>query len=280
MSNRADFEAKTGLKAIKANAIKLCGQKFVDDLKETGIPANHKSFWRYVNQKLEIPEGFALQKKQEEWKKRQEEKNRILMGKKINIFSKNRKGWTIAVFELAEAYQGLKFVAECTKEGELKQTTYFSQTKNAAYSQGCQLVDQYEAEMEKLRKKFEKYLLLKPIYLMFLYLSSWDEYLPKELSDDNQPKLLNIQSWIKLDFEILNLLEEEKLLRIPQAGIRSVTYVELSPKGIKEAIDTLNHINLLGKELFLNKKQHHLEWLKSKSNDDWFGDEDSGDDED
>ena len=68
MSNRADFEAKTGLKAIKANAIKLCGQKFVDDLKETGITANHKSFWRYVNQKLEIPEGFEWQKKEEEWR--------------------------------------------------------------------------------------------------------------------------------------------------------------------------------------------------------------------
>lgn len=263
--NAENFEAYTNLRPLMRNAIELCGKDFVTQLKEQQIHVKEDLFWQEVNKKLNIPEDFARQKQEqeerdrEEQRRREQERRRLLFENKKKVFCKERKGWTICVFELPEPVRegdGLYF-AECTTEEEELERTFTCRTPNDAYGRACNLVDDWERKMIQLSAFYNEYKIIKPLYLMLLYISGWDEYYLKEF--------FRMNSWIGLDYNILDYLESEDLITQPQKGRRKgANYVSLSLKGMKEAREILEKINLEGSDYILESRQHHLELIQKE----------------
>ncbi|BAZ10448.1 hypothetical protein NIES4071_22640 [Calothrix sp. NIES-4071] len=269
--DKKNFEAFTNLAALKKNAIQLCGQELISSLTVKGIHAKHDEFWRFVNNKLNIPDDayvIKLAKKQEEKERKlaeekareQAERERILENKK-ELYSKTRQEWKITVFELPESDKyGNKFIAQCTNKSELKLTTSFTKASNDCYSQACNLVDEYERRQEQSRRFMENYQVLKPLYLMIIYLSGYDEYNPYLGNIKNKcckENFIGINFLNGFDFEIIKRLEAEKLLEISTTR-KTIT---MNKKGMKEARDIIFNINIEGVDVLLEQREYHEEYI-------------------
>jgi hypothetical protein len=264
---KKNFEAFTNLRPLKTNAIQLCGQDFIDGLAEKGIYAKDAEFWREVNKKLNIPDDVSelkqAQEKAEGERKQIEEKAKIqaererLLANKKELYSKDKQGWKITVFELLESDKhGNKFVAECTKEAELRDTTCFSKSPGESYSRACSFIDEFEKRQDKFKRFIENYQVLKPLYLMLIYLSGWDEYNPymgNTKNQHSQENFIGVKFWNGFNFEILKQLEAEELLEFSTSR-KTLT---INKKGIKEARDILKRINLEGVEALLEQRKNH-----------------------
>ncbi len=283
---RANFEAVTKLKALKKNALQLCGQDFIDSLTVKGLYAKDDSFWLEVNKHLKIPND-AYQQEQARAKLEREQKlaeetarekaeiERLLANKK-EISTKIRNGWKITIFEFAETDKdGNKFIAEYSKEPDLKRTTCFSKTSSSVYGQACNLIDDFERKQKELRRFIEHYQVMKPLYLMLIYLSGCDEHNP-DIGTSNEDHLLDrenftgISFWNGFDFKIVNYLELEGLLELSTTR-KTLT---MTKKGMKSARDILQIINLDGVETLLEQRQYHEDYINFKSRIDIMREED------
>ncbi|MEQ9622953.1 hypothetical protein [Coleofasciculus chthonoplastes] len=275
---KKNFKAFTKLNPLKKNAIQLCGQEFVDSLTANGIYAKDDEFWIEVNRKLNIPDNAYEQLKIREKVKREqalaEERAREkaemerLLSNKEELYSKNRSDWTIVVFEmLGTDKYGNKFVAECTKSSGSQLTTQLSITSQEAYSRACSLVDENEKQSQQVRSFIEHYQVLKPLYLMLIYLSGKDAYNPYLGS---RPKKCGIENFIGVgfysgfDYNIIDHLKKEELLERSSTG-KSVI---LSTKGMQLARDMLKTINMDGVERLLEQRNYHEDYINYKSKSD------------
>jgi len=272
---KKNFKAFTNLNPLKKNAIQLCGQEFVDSLTANGIYAKDDKFWIEVNRKSNIPDNAYDQRKIRDKVKREQalaeeiardkaEMERLLSNKK-ELYSKNRSDWTIVVFEmLGTDKYGNKFVAECTKSSGDKLTTQSSMTSQEAYSRACSLVDENEKKSKQVRNFIEHYQVLKPLYLMLIYLSGWDEYNPYLGS---RPKKCGIENFIGVgfysgfDYNIIYHLEKEGLIEL---STNRKTLILLK-KGMQVARDMLKKINIDGVERLLEQRNYHEDYINYKS---------------
>ncbi|WP_445634812.1 DUF6429 domain-containing protein [Nostoc sp. DSM 114161] len=254
--NKKNFEAFTNLSALKKNAIQVCGQEFIDSLTKKGLYAKDSQFWTEVNKELNIPDD-AYESKQarekaererqllEKKAKEQAEEERLLANKK-EIRIENRKGWKIVVFELSESDTfGKKFIAQSTKKPNLEKITGFSNTKGDAYSQACSFVDQFEIQQENLRIFQEHYAVMKPLYLMIIYLSSGDNHNKYLNNNNNRDKskenFTGVSFWNGFEFKIIDTLVAEGLLEISERK----TTLTMNKKGMKLARDILKKLILM-----------------------------------
>jgi len=274
---KKNFNAFTKLNPLKKNAIQLCGQEFVGSLTANGIYAKDDEFWIEVNRKLNIPDDAYEQSKirdkenkkqalEEERAREKAEMERLLSNKK-ELYSKNRRDWTIVVFDLLEKDKyGNKFVAECTKSSCSKLTTLLSMTSEEAYGRACNLVDENEKQLQQYKSFIEHYQVLKPLYLMIIYLSGRDEYNPYL---GNSPKKRCIENFIGIgfyngfDYNIIEHLEKEEL--IEHSSTRNSLI--LFKKGMQVARDMLKTINIDGVERLLEQKNYHEDYINYKSED-------------
>lgn len=272
---KKNFKAFTNLNPLKKNAIQLCGQEFVDSLTANGIYAKDDEFWIEVNRKLNIPENAYDQIKirekvdreqalAEERARENAEMERLLSNKK-ELYSKNRSDWTIVVFEmLGTDKYGNKFVAECTKNSGYKLTTQLSMTSQEAYSRACSLVDENEKQLQQYKSFIEHYQVLKPLYLMLIYLSGRDEYNPYL---GNSPKKRCIENFIGIcfyngfDYNIIEHLEKEGLIERSTTGKSLILF----KKGMQVARDMLKTINIDGVERLLEQRNYHEDYINYKS---------------
>jgi hypothetical protein len=132
--------------------------------------------------------------------------------------------------------------------------------------------------------KSEEEKLLQSLYLMLLYISGGDEYnpylanpypeRPNSRSWHSKETFVDLHSWIGLDFDILNRLEEGGFLEQPQRGGRKQrTYIQLNKKGMKRAREILREINLSGAKEALTARSHHEEYLNHKTRIDLMSEE-------
>ena len=119
--------------------------------------------------------------------------------------------------------------------------------------------------------------LLESLYLLVLYLSGGDTYdkniidLNSENSDLIEPyskeTFINIQSWISLQYSILDQLEEKELLKQPQKGTRNKrrTYIEMNKRGMLKARMLLQQLNLEGAKEALTERSYHEEYINHQN---------------
>lgn len=251
--HRNNFEAHTNLRALKDNAIKLCGKELCEDIKKQGISANTDKFWEIINKHLGIPNNAYEKKQTQEEAKKQVEQERLL-AKKSKVYSKTRKDWEISIYELPHSeIFGKVFISECTRQTGIQLSTeissYSPKSSQEAYSVACSKIDKYEDN----EKRLERYKLLKPFYLMLLYLSGWDKH-----SDCHKKEnFIGVEFWNGLDYDILNQLETEDLIAF--SSTKKTLY--LNKKAMKEARETLSQVNLDGINQLLEQRDHHEEYI-------------------
>jgi hypothetical protein len=196
---------------------------------------------------------------------RQSEIMRLLENKRL-LYEKTRHSWTIKLFESPESKMFGKYFAEATNLDIPPLTTSFFDTVHKAEQNIFSLIDQFDSKNEKEVLFAKYYRVLKPIYLMFLYLSGWDEHFEKERCKET---FTGVRSWIGLQWDILDRLEKEGLLEQPQRqspNPKKVTYIELTKNGIKEARKNLQDINLGGVDALLLERTYHEEYIKYRQN--------------
>ena len=266
MNRKNDFKEFLNLKQhpTKAKAVELCGEEFINELTAQKILAKDDLFWERVCEKLNVPE-YQKQRHlrlQEE----QREKERLLAN--LKLFEKrNRKEWELLIFELPDSnIFDKKYVAIAQKDDikiENLDIFYWGKTPNDAFGKICSPIDSLEHRIKKAIELQERYLVLKSIYLMFLYLSGDDNYAEFCREDiENKEKFLGISSWINLDFDILNKLERDAFVSRRWTSNNATT---LTKKGILSAINCLKNLDLEEPEksllnLKLQKKSYHEEY--------------------
>lgn len=271
--DKKNFEAFTGLPPLKKSVIQLCGKEFVDRLRHQGIYTQDDEFWIEVNKHLNIPaNAYAIQHanlKAEKERKREEEAARDkaererLLANKEEIVTKNRKGWTITVFELPHSDKyGKKFIAECRKEGELHKTTSFAINPNEAYTLGAKFVDDFQRIQGQIQEAKAKERLLKNLYLILIYLSGEDEHnlylqgygYKHKMSKEN---FLGLSFWQELD---LNIISELKLDRFLEMS-KTKKALLMNKKGMKQARELLKSLDFDGVETILKRREYHEEYI-------------------
>ncbi len=151
-----------------------------------------------------------------------------------------RRGWTIRVLQ-----SGSSYVAECVSpEGSIYRSQESSK-RGDAYNQGCSLVDR-ETDAIANQKRIAA---IKPLVLMLLYLTGTDEFY--------NGKFVNRESFINYEFDILDDLEQDKLLTQPRKGTKQRSYVALNKEGIKTAREMLRNLNFTGIDELLNRLEKH-----------------------
>jgi len=266
MNRKNDLKEFLNLKQqpTKAKAIELCGEEFINELTAQKILAKDDLFWERVCEKLSVPEYQKQRylRVQEE----QREKERLLAN--LKLFEKrNRKGWEVLIFELPDSnIFDKKYVAIAQKDDikiENLDILYWGKTPNDAFGIVCSPIDSLEYRIKKAIELQERYLVLKSIYLMFLYLSGDDHYAEFCREDiENKEKFLGITSWINLDFDILDKLERDGFVSRRWPSNNATT---LTKKGILSAINCLKNLDLEEPEksllnLKLQKKSYHEEY--------------------
>ncbi|WP_446371012.1 hypothetical protein [Coleofasciculus sp. G3-WIS-01] len=278
---KKNFKAFTNLNPLKKNAIQLCGQEFVDSLTANGIYAKNDQFWIEVNRKLNIPYDAYDQRKirekvdreqalAEERARKKAEMERLLSHKEERC-SKNIMDWTIVVSEMLETDEhGNKFVAECTKSSGFKLPPQLSKTLEEAYGRACNLVHENEKQLQQYRNFIEHYQVLKPLYLMLIYLSGRDEYNPYLENYQEKPcreNFIGVRFGVifykskRFDYDIIDQLEKEGLLERSSTG-KSVILLK---KGMQVARDMLKTINMDGVERLLEQRNYHEDYINYKS---------------
>jgi hypothetical protein len=284
--NRKNFEAITNLKPLKKNAVEKCGQEFVKELNNKGLNIKDNDFWQEVNKKLGIPDNAHSAKEKQEWEEKEQqkrervdrettEKNRLLDSKK-QVEKSTRDNWEITVYELLPSdIFGNKFIAMAKKEfGEVdnkyqfEESTDFCDTFSQAYSTACNLADNRDRDEEREIEFQKRYRVLKPLYLVAIYLFSWDDFCtldraPREPEARHQFYLeyFNGVSSYGLEFDILNRLEKEGLMGFSN----SKKTISINKDAVKQAVEAANRMNIPGTEDLLNDKVIHLECLDYKN---------------
>ena len=131
--------------------------------------------------------------------------------------------------------------------------------------------------MSSDRQEETEYELLEALYLLFLYLhggENYSKYLAKPFPPrgskrnwQNKDTFTNLESWIGLQYNILDDLESKGLVEQPQKGSsrKGRTYALLNKKGMAAARSILKKLNINGAEEALNERQHHEEYIKHKN---------------
>ncbi|NJK58238.1 MAG: hypothetical protein HC939_20800 [Pleurocapsa sp. SU_5_0] len=131
--------------------------------------------------------------------------------------------------------------------------------------------------MSNDRQEITEYSLVEAIYLLFLYLhgsenhyESWAEPFPprgSRSSWQNKNTFVDMESWINLQYDILDDLENKGLIRQPQKGSsrKGRTYALLNKKGMSAARNILEKLDINGAEEALKSRQHHEEYIKHKN---------------
>lgn len=151
-------------------------------------------------------------------------------------------------------------------------TTWFSKTANDAYSKACNLVDETESYKNQLIISMEHYKVLKPLYLMLIYLSGCDIYNPYRASFKNKNCKENFEGlsmWNGFDFDIINSLNQEGLIELSTTK----KTLNMTIKGMEQARNILVKINLDGVEILLEQREHHEEYINYQKELDIFQEE-------
>ena len=131
--------------------------------------------------------------------------------------------------------------------------------------------------MNSDRQEETEYELLEAIYLLFLYLHGGEnhsEYLANPFPPrgskrnwQNKDTFTDMQSWISLQYNILDDLESKGLIRQPQKGSsrRGRTYALLNKKGMAAARSFLEKMDIKGAKEALEETQHHEEYIRHKN---------------
>ncbi|MDJ0598455.1 MAG: hypothetical protein QNJ37_06410 [Crocosphaera sp.] len=294
MNAKKNFEVSTNLSPLKKNAVKLCGEEFIKSLTDKKIYAKTDEFWIEVNQYLNISddayEQKQMQQQKEQERKRQEEENerQRLIDNKILVKEDKevRDNWILKIFKLpnSKIFHN-KYLAEGTLTGDdqLLLSSGFSKTLYEARNQVINSIDNFERQKQRELSFLKHYRVLKHIYLIFLYLSGWDNY-NKFLSQSQEKRckenFTGIESWIGLEYSILDKLEEQGLLEQPQTkgnNYKKRTYVELTKKGIRMTRELLKNLDLEGVDELLEDRDYHEEYLNYKTSIDLRREQESED---
>lgn len=131
--------------------------------------------------------------------------------------------------------------------------------------------------MSSDRQEETEHELLEAIYLLFLYLHGGEnhsKYLAKPFPPrgskrnwQNKETFTDLESWIGLQYNILDDLESKDLIRQPQKGSsrRGRTYALLNKKGMSVARNILKRLDCNGAVEALEVRQHHEEYIKHKN---------------
>jgi hypothetical protein len=287
---RKNFEAATNLAPLKKHAIQLCGQEFIQELSQKGLYAKDDDFWQAVNDKLDIsPNAYDTRQKQE-WEERQRQEserveretneiNRLLDNKK-HVRKNTRHNWEIIVYKLPNsALLGQKFIATAKKEfdeigntNRVEEATGFCDTPDRAYSMACGLADSRDIEEQREIEFQRRYRVLKPLYLVAIYLFSWDDFRgcdykarpPRDPEARRQFYLEyfnGVGSYSGFDFDILNRLEKEGMMKFSNSN----KTLSIDKEAVRQAIDAAKQMNIPGMEELLDDKAIHLECLDYKN---------------
>jgi hypothetical protein len=264
--HRNNFNAHTNLPALKPNAIELCGKAFCENLRKQRIYAYTEEFWSFVNKNLNIPSD-AYEKQQAEKQQKEKAEQERLLAQKRKRQQKEYKDWQITIFELPDSdLFGKVFTAECTKEPNIKielgVTHYSPKSVQDAYRQAHSRMDSYDDFSKQQEANLRRYRGLRPLYLIMLYLSGWDKFLPgqynEEDNEDNKPKkFLGVEFYNGLDYDILNQLTAEKLIEFSS----SRKQLWLTPEAVKEARKIIKKLNFEEIKELLTERDYHEELL-------------------
>ena len=132
--------------------------------------------------------------------------------------------------------------------------------------------------MDNNRQEEIDHSLIETIYLLFLYLNGsenhceyWAEPFPPQgnrSSWQNKNTFAYMESWIGLQYEILDDLENKGLIQQPQKASRRKkgrTYALLNKKGMSIARKILRQLDLNGAKEALEIRKHHEEYIKHKN---------------
>jgi hypothetical protein len=276
---RQNFEAVTNLIALKKNAILMCGQEFIAELNRQGLHAKDDGFWQAVNSRLNISaDAYIVRQKQERVERERQERERIelenselqrLLNNKKEVSRSTRNDWQIVIYELPNSnIFGNKFMATLSKAStQTQENTNFCDTSRQAHSSACNLADERDRQERRELEFQNRYRVLKPLYLVAIYLFSWDEFrgcfekrAPRDSEERRQFYLEyfnGVGSFNGFDFDITNRLEAEGLLEFST----SKKTLNITKTAVRQAIAAAQQMNIPGMEELLSDKAIHLECL-------------------
>ncbi len=157
--------------------------------------------------------------------------------------TRNRKEWAVTIYENQDSSE---FYAKCVSPTGKILSTEVCKNKESAWQAGYDLVDK-----EIMRERADRYnAIALPLTLALLYVSGNDEYLE---GYKGQRDFIGRSSWKGYGFGILDLLEEQGLIRKRSSGAQSVF---LTNEGIKKARNTLRNLNLEVEEFLQTHAEH------------------------
>jgi len=139
-------------------------------------------------------------------------------------------------------------------------------TSEEAYGRACNLINEHEKQLQQYKSFIEHYQVLKPLYLMIIYLSGWDkdyDYLKSRQKKCGRENFIGIGFYNGFDYDIIAQLEKEEL--IERSSTRNSLI--LFKKGMQVARDMLKTINIDGVERLLEQKNYHEDYINYKSED-------------
>ncbi|MBD2498532.1 hypothetical protein [Nostoc sp. FACHB-280] len=105
----------------------------------------------------------------------------------------------------------------------------------------------------------EYYAVMKPLYLMFIYLSSGDQHnrYINNSRDKSKENFTGISGWNGFDFEIINELVEEGLLELSD----SKKTLTMNKRAMEIAREILKKVNIQGVDRLLEQREYHEEYI-------------------
>jgi hypothetical protein len=129
----------------------------------------------------------------------------------------------------------------------------------------------FEKQSQQDRSFIEHYQVLKPLYLMLIYLSGGDEhydYLKSRKKKCGRENFSGVRFYVRFfkkknrfGDKIIAHLEKEELLERSSTGDSLI----LSKKGMQVARDMLKTINMDGVERLLEQRNYHEDYINYKS---------------
>jgi hypothetical protein len=167
------------------------------------------------------------------------------MAKPFRSETRYHGNWAVTIYA-DPADEG--FYTRCVSPSGLELCTEICHDKGAAWQCGYSLVEQVEKEEQIQRYRA----IAVPLTLALLYIAGWDEY----YEFDDKSHLRGRRTWKNHDWDILNLLTDQRLLE-EQRNPQQIKSVVLTPEGIKQARQILSRLNLEGIEEFLKAHSDH-----------------------
>jgi hypothetical protein len=208
-----------------------------------------------------------------------------LLDRKKQVRKNTRHGWEIVTYQLPNSeIFGQKFIAIAKKESsQIEENTGFCDTIDRAYGIACSLADNHNREEQRELEFQRRYRVLKPLYLLAIYLFSWDDF--RGCYDDRPPRdpearrqfylehFNGVGSYKGFDFDILDRLKQEGLLESSNTS-KTLT---INKAAVRQAIEAANQMNIPGMEELLSDKAIHLECLDYKNRYERMWEESEGD---